>query len=644
MEDCGRKIKVVYGSNGNDAEMLRLSISSVSRFLRDGDEIFVLTTGAEIKGLENVRMIDTLEYEKIIGLDRDASWKHNALPYASMIRLCIPLMPQFADDDMILYLDTDTIMAGPGLLDFFRKYSGSAEFCGAVDPALFIHEETKKLIGTVLSREVIEKHSEILERLGKSKSNYINSGVLIFNLSAIRKVGIDSYIGRVYGGVQECLAGRMKFCDQDIVNAFFCIDSRMPYAYNSFATFGGEEHGELVHWAGDRGKLDKMRNFYRKCRERSNDVPKSVKADPLVEDLMSRSFVIALNGSDRLAGFYDSFKKSFPGCPLPRWYRGIVISNSLGRTPALGIWAYDKDARHGVSCTTCQYSIVAAARAMGWPSVTIFEDDARPSQSGPKLLKKVLHDLPDGIKVLKLGSIFVGTGNYKDRDSMILNGKGLLPGDRTYGAFAVTIFKDYYDEYLETLTRKDVYCDLQVLSQAWGNKGDTDSADHIYRLPANAFDHVKNCSQSKFYEPALPWIENAQDTYVITESVDKKFEGAGTYPSLHYRGGWRDCLYECTPSAGFFKGILGLCSFAHAAGLEHLFVVTEEFAESGKLEEWKRGRVPGKSRIMLNSFGMPEALDIAHKDFFSFHDDIEKYKDACNLLGRLQIVGFSNRY
>lgn len=138
---------------------------------------------------------------------------HAYIPVASYYRLFIS---RFIDDDKCLFIDGDVIVlddiAKLFLYDLDDNYIAAVKDCA------------------VQNKKVGFENHEI--RLGiKSLDDYVNAGVMIFNLKKIRDDRLDSvFTDKIKDGY--------KFMDQDILNKFcFGKIMHLPLRYNLFSEY-----------------------------------------------------------------------------------------------------------------------------------------------------------------------------------------------------------------------------------------------------------------------------------------------------------------------------------------------------------------------------------------------------------------------
>lgn len=175
-----------------------------------------------------------------------------------------------------------------------------------------------------------------------------------------------------------------------------------------------------------------------------------------LDDLISHSFVISCDIA-KLHTFYNRFHDWSCGrltCQ-PYAFPGMIVKS--GYYGGLGMWS---NRPHQVGCGLSHYSIVNMARALGWPYVCIFEDDACPElqpEDAFTKLSQVLTNVPETTSVLKLGYDY-RWGSSKPVTEVIVY------GGHTWGSHAYIVFSSYYDAFLETYEAGDYLADITVIN------------------------------------------------------------------------------------------------------------------------------------------------------------------------------------
>ena len=145
-----------------------------------------------------------------------------------------------------------------------------------------------------------------------------------------------------------------------------------------------------------------------------------------LDDFFDKTFFITIDES-RKKRFEKIFRKcfSFNGYGFPHAFWGY----------------FNDDLKPTYKCALSHASIIKLAKAMDFPFVVIFEDDAYPCKYVEKELKKILHDVPDDADMLVLG--------YNKLKSLIrVNDRISKLSGFLWGSHAYVIFNKAYTDYL----------------------------------------------------------------------------------------------------------------------------------------------------------------------------------------------------
>lgn len=148
-----------------------------------------------IKTIDNVNLFSKISFIKISNLDQFKfmpEWFYTKSK-ANYYRLLIPEL--FKDIDKIIYLDVDTIVTSDILELFNTKLNGNC-IAGVLD---MDHENYSKLLGT---------------------KQYINSGMIVFDLKKIRETSRDNLIDVSRNYIINNML-KTSNTDQDIINLAF---------------------------------------------------------------------------------------------------------------------------------------------------------------------------------------------------------------------------------------------------------------------------------------------------------------------------------------------------------------------------------------------------------------------------------------
>lgn len=158
-----------------------------------------------------------------------------------------------------------------------------------------------------------------------------------------------------------------------------------------------------------------------------------------IPQLFAYSFVISIN-QPILTRFYKLFTDNSL-LPLPKHILGIQFpkNNQLNQTKNS---LYLK--KH-LSAMTTHRMIISMAKAMNWPFVCIFEDDAVPRKNIYNKLLNIISDIPDQADILIFGNIHT----FKTKP---YNDKYVLP-EKTWGLQSYVVFSKNYDYFLEAIDK-----------------------------------------------------------------------------------------------------------------------------------------------------------------------------------------------
>lgn len=246
---------VVYASDVKGIPVLLVSLKSLSSFI--SGELRVVILAVEWSTSEHstvmsycrtlnflVEVLDVDSYlSEFSAIDVDLS----AVPTAALLRLFLPdILP---DDDIVLYLDTDTLIVDD-ISDIFAVDLKGQYFAGVLDP---IGDTYRKKIGIPVNIP------------------YYNSGVLLCNLAQWRET---DFVSLAIDNLRK-LGKKAKYPDQDIltltangrtvtlpmeynlITPFFYFNRRKLLAYRRSSIFysevefkKGRLNAKIVHFTG----------------------------------------------------------------------------------------------------------------------------------------------------------------------------------------------------------------------------------------------------------------------------------------------------------------------------------------------------------------------------------------------------------
>ncbi|GHU86024.1 hypothetical protein AGMMS49941_06860 [Deferribacterales bacterium] len=145
--------------------------------------------------------------------DRLGSVYAGRYPLSAFYRVFAPQI--FPDLDKLLYLDCDIIVRRD-VAELFNTALGDNELGGARDLWISSLPDSHPLSG-------------YFRKLGVSKCDYVNSGVLLMNLARMRK---GNFIDRVVGILRD--VKQLHFADNDLLN--ICCKGRIAYISSAWNT------------------------------------------------------------------------------------------------------------------------------------------------------------------------------------------------------------------------------------------------------------------------------------------------------------------------------------------------------------------------------------------------------------------------
>jgi len=237
------KPTIVYCSDGNDLELLKASLYSAKKFVPDA-EVYVLSDSVSQLDIPDAKLLDPTGILAELGFFPDR-WGRK-WPYATLYRLAIPLMSEFADLGRVLYLDTDTLVKSEEAAELFSMDMGASEILGTRDTV----GNSSRIDACVRGDLCQEAMTAILNRIWNGRKisgqTYINAGVSVWNLAEIRKNDLDWYRQKLKWFWEAEIRGKFRYLDQDLVNAMMFTKTDMPCKFNAYAshTSSGPVYGQ----------------------------------------------------------------------------------------------------------------------------------------------------------------------------------------------------------------------------------------------------------------------------------------------------------------------------------------------------------------------------------------------------------------
>lgn len=159
---------------------------------------------------------------------------------------------------------------------------------------------------------------------------------------------------------------------------------------------------------------------------------------PTVEQLFSHSLCLSVDDA-HYALFARRFDRIFG--MHPRRFDGYRLEGLCGRTNIM----------------LGHTAIVKAAKALGWPYVIVFEDDALPRDDAAEMLPKAVAALPDEATLAFLGWVVPVLVDRKVVNDLVARAWG-----RFSGAHAWLITAAGYDEFLAKTVRINADVDMSA--------------------------------------------------------------------------------------------------------------------------------------------------------------------------------------
>ena len=192
------KINVVYASDDNYAKHAGISIESLLNTNREIEKIkiYVIENNIEIENKQKIEDIVNKYKRDIVFIDSknfDSKLKINDnFPRAAFSRLFLSSIKELEEEDKVLYLDCDTIV-NDNIEELYNTNLEGCYFAAVQDNAAYY----------------------LLKKIGMNKKNrYINSGVLLINLTKWREDDIENKFLKFI----EKHNGKVNHHDQGVLN------------------------------------------------------------------------------------------------------------------------------------------------------------------------------------------------------------------------------------------------------------------------------------------------------------------------------------------------------------------------------------------------------------------------------------------
>lgn len=251
-------IPIVYCVNGDELALrwLKYSIESVRRFCNKR-KIIVISNSDDID-IDCDKLIDATKVisEYDLRVTERMTWHKKPASPMMMMRMFIPYFNELLKLDKCLYLDIDTEIVDERFNKIFDLDVEGFHVAGVLDQR---NNPLKREAFSRRCRQFIWRNNlpfqDRRERLYKKE--YINSGVMMMNLSLMRNDFREESISRfVHLSMKDNINCMSKLMDQDIINAIYSV----KIISSSFNTFkASHELGNPVyclHHVG-RDKIEK---------------------------------------------------------------------------------------------------------------------------------------------------------------------------------------------------------------------------------------------------------------------------------------------------------------------------------------------------------------------------------------------------
>jgi hypothetical protein len=241
-------LAVCYASNGGDYDRLAMSVWSVRKFIGEDVPIFVFTENHFPPAIYGVTTVCPTKYLWRFGFFA-ANWCRHT-PFASLYRLAIPVADELKEYDRVLYLDTDTLVMSEDARKAIDDIDiGDHEVAGVPDIGSF-GDRTPVIVKNDVFPDTVLAMGPYWSKWGTERKRYINAGVVLFNMEAIRRNGDEFYVERMKLFWDIELHGMFGLLDQDVINAFMDVYAGADPRLNVIAR-AKDDNPLIRHYAGD---------------------------------------------------------------------------------------------------------------------------------------------------------------------------------------------------------------------------------------------------------------------------------------------------------------------------------------------------------------------------------------------------------
>lgn len=243
--DCMGRSAVIWCTDGGDHKYWRYSIASMRAAIKGPADFFVITLPTDdLHGLDytfNLRRIDPTPYMAELGFTKEGYDRlGKRWPVAILYKLCVPLIDELKRYSAVMTLDTD-VMAMPTskrhtVDDVLAHPLGEFEVAGVPD----LYEPLDRVSTLIDETTPDDIRAELEERVwskyGRGCQAYISAGLFLWNIPVINR-DTDWYIRRCKAFWDNIRA--YIFPEQDFVNGFMAVDSRLQSTFGARASGNG---------------------------------------------------------------------------------------------------------------------------------------------------------------------------------------------------------------------------------------------------------------------------------------------------------------------------------------------------------------------------------------------------------------------
>lgn len=565
----GKKCAVVFATDARPSDLtcLGYALRSIDRHMTAPHDTFVLTDDKSVRFEGDTTVLDPVPALESVGIS-ESEWAYPHWPFASVFRLAIPLMPELAGYDRVVYFDTDAMAFSnlDGLLTLdLRDY----EVVGAAEtPGNRFGDRSRNVISALPPDAVPAMRAWLWGDTPLSFKPYMNAGVLLWHPSKITDNGMDWYIRRLSWAWPKLRRGEgFHFIDQDFINYMMDSAALLSDRYNALL-YGTVDDAAIVHYMRDTKPL-----MVEGARKRYGPDPYDPETKTVtqfqtravsvrVSDLFNHSFVISTPQDEgRRNAFFNNLRDGGVTTD-PALLLGVCPS--VGRVPAFGLDGLDAGSAKVLGCGLSHLAVICAAKSLDWPHVLVFEDDARFTTSrGVQALENALSKVPVRSELIKLGFSSPQLGAEPLRLRAFPN---LVEFDTTWGGHAYIVFKDWYNSAIDILTHSSVTADTEVMNFPLVPDSVKPKASGLYHTAVNLFDQMPQDTSPEVKGGVSRPDASAEELDETAERLSNNWPYFGFGGDIRYSVGTipRDGNAE---EGDFYMNVFCLVRVARALGL-----------------------------------------------------------------------------